>query len=53
MKYYITIHHPYRIGEELIACPTGKVVGDTAEVIILTPNCGLWKIWIKEEDIIV
>ncbi len=57
---YVTVNHPFRIGEELITLPTGKTrQGESeipeieAEVRILTPKANLETIWIKREDIVV
>jgi len=59
MNHYVTINHPNRIGENLVAIPTGKVrqrestLSEVeAEVRILTPKSNLDKLWIVKEDII-
>lgn len=59
MKYYATIYHPFRIGEELIALPTGQtrqreseIPEIEAEVRILTPKSNLETIWIIRKDLI-
>ena len=60
MKYaqerYIRVRHPHRIGEELIAIPTGKTRTENgtreALVKILTPKAGIAELWIKRNDLI-
>lgn len=58
MKYYVKINHPYRIGEELVAVPTGKKrtengAGTEICVRVITPKTGMDTLWIKKEDLVI
>ena len=57
MSYYVTIRHPYRIGESVAAVPTGKTrtqerEGKEIEVRVITAKSNLDTLWIKQKDLL-
>ena len=57
MTYYVKLRHPYRIGETILAVPTGQMRptergGTEAEFISITPKSNVATFWATREDLV-
>lgn len=59
MNYYVSINHPYRIGETIYVVPTGKTSTEERkgesilEGIVITPKAGIEKVWFGKSDLCI
>lgn len=57
MTGYVKLRHPYRIGETILAVPTGKTRttergGTEAEGKVCSPGANLETVWFTKQDLV-